>query len=75
MDGKEEILELLRENARLSVEDISAMTKKTPDEVKKIIAELENEGVILKYAAIINPEKDEANKDKVVAEKIGRAHV
>ena len=37
MDGKEEILELLRENARLSVEDISAMTKKTPDEVKKII--------------------------------------
>ena len=68
MDGKEEILELLRENARLSVEDISAMTKKTPDEVKKIIAELENEGVILKYAAIINPEKDEANKDKVVAE-------
>ena len=68
MDGKEESLELLRENARLSVEDISAMTKKTPDEVKKIIAELENEGVILKYAAIINPEKDEANKDKVVAE-------
>ena len=45
MDGKEEILELLRENARLSVEDISAMTKKTPDEVKKIIAELEGKGI------------------------------
>ena len=68
MDGKEEILELLRENARLSVEDISAMTKKTVDEVKAIIAALENEGIILKYAAIINPEKDEAQKDKVMAE-------
>ena len=37
----EEILELLRENARLSVEDISAMTKKTVDEVKAIIKEME----------------------------------
>ena len=68
MDGKEEILELLRENARLSVEDISAMTKKTVDEVKAIIAALENEGIILKYAAIINPEKDSASKNKVMAE-------
>lgn len=68
MDANEEILELLRENARLSVEDISAMTKKSPDEVKKIIAKLENQGVILKYAAIINPEKDTFSKDKVMAE-------
>ena len=29
MDIAEEILDLLRENARLSVEDISAMTRKT----------------------------------------------
>ncbi|MBR1614291.1 MAG: Lrp/AsnC family transcriptional regulator [Treponema sp.] len=68
MDGKEEILDLLRENARLAVEDISAMTKKSVDDVKKIISELENEGIILKYAAIVNPEKDEASKDKVLAE-------
>lgn len=68
MDANEEILELLRENARLSVEDISAMTKKSTDEVKKIIAKLENQGVILKYAAIINPEKDTLSKDKVMAE-------
>ena len=50
------ILDLLRENARLAVEDISAMTKKTPDEVKAIIKSLEDEGIILKYAAIVNPE-------------------
>ena len=68
MDGKEEILELLRENARLSLEDISAMTKKSVEDVKKIIASLENEGIILKYAAIVNPEKDSVSKNKVMAE-------
>lgn len=64
----EEILDLLRQNARLSVEDISAMTKKTPTEVASIIKKLEDDGVILKYAAIVNPEKDKVAKDKVLAE-------
>ncbi len=64
----EEILDLLRQNARLSIEDIAAMTKNTPDEVKKIIKNLEDEGVILKYVAIVNPEKDKVAKDNVVAE-------
>lgn len=68
MEGKEEILDLLRENARLSLEDIAAMTKKTPAEVQAVIKELEDEGVILKYAAIVNPEKDGMAKDKVKAE-------
>ncbi|MBO7637772.1 MAG: Lrp/AsnC family transcriptional regulator, partial [Treponema sp.] len=65
MDSSEEILNLLRDNARLSVEDISAMTKKSVDEVKSIIQQLENDGVIMKYAAIINPEKDINTKAKV----------
>lgn len=64
----EEILDLLRDNARLSVEDIAAMTKKTPEEVKSIIAKLEADGIILKYAAIVNPEKDVSAKQKVCAE-------
>jgi DNA-binding Lrp family transcriptional regulator len=64
----EEILDLLRQNARLSVEDIAAMTKKTVTEVENIIKKLEDDGVILKYAAIVNPEKDKVAKDKVVAE-------
>ncbi len=68
MDVSEEILNLLRDNARLSVEDISAMTKKTPDEVTEIIKKLENDGVIMKYAAIINPEKDAGAQEKVKAE-------
>lgn len=64
----EEILDLLRQNARLSVEDIASMTKKTSEEVKAIIKKLEDDGVILKYAAIVNPEKDKVAKDKVIAE-------
>ena len=64
----EEILDLLRQNARLSVKDMAAMTKKSEDEVKAIMSKLEDDGVILKYAAIVNPEKDKANKDKGCAE-------
>lgn len=64
----EEILNLLRQNARLSAEDIAAMTKKTVAEVQSIIKKLEDEGVVLGYAAIVNPEKDAVAKDKVLAE-------
>ncbi len=64
----EEILELLRQNARLSVSDIASMTKKTEAEVAQIIKKLEDDGVILKYAAIVNPEKSGETRDKVFAE-------
>lgn len=64
----EEILDLLRQNARLTVEDIAAMTKKTEEEVRAIIKKLEDDGVILKYVAVVNPEKDKANEDLVTAE-------
>ena len=64
----EEILELLKQNARLSVEDISLMTKKTPEEVRSIMKKLEDDGVILKYAAIVNPEKNGDAEEKVRAE-------
>lgn len=64
----EEILELLRQNARLSVKDISDMTKKSEAEVAAIIKKLEDDGIILKYAAIVNPEKSGESKDKVRAE-------
>lgn len=64
----EEILDLLKQNARLSIEDIAAMTKKTPEEVSAIIKKLEDDGVILKYVAIVNPEKDKVAQEKVLAE-------
>lgn len=63
----EEIVNLLQNNARLSVEDIAAMTKKDPAEVAEIIRQLEDEGVILKYTAIVNPEKVTEIKERVRA--------
>ena len=57
MNETDEILDLLRENARLSVADISAMTKKSEEDVRAIIKKLEDGGIIMKYAAIVNPEK------------------
>ena len=62
----EEILELLRQNARLSIEDIAAMTKKSAAEVAAIIKKMEDDGVILKYAAIINPEKTKPQRIRFV---------
>ena len=64
----DEIVQLLQNNARLTAEDISAMTKKSVEEVKDIIKKLEDEGVIVKYAAIVNPEKLSEHKEKVRAE-------
>lgn len=64
----DEILDLLKQNARLSVEDIAAMTKKTTEEVKAIVKKLEDDGVIIKYAAIVNPEKERCSKERVCAE-------
>ena len=63
----EEILNLLKDNARLSVEDIAAMTKKSIDEVKSIIKKFEDDGIILKYSAIVNPDKVPEEKANVRA--------
>lgn len=63
----QEILDLLQNDARLSPEDIAAMTKKTVEEVAAIIAQLEKDGVILKYTAIVNQEKIPTENDMVRA--------
>jgi DNA-binding Lrp family transcriptional regulator len=63
----QEILDLLQNDARLTAEDIAAMTKKTVAEVQAIVAKLEKDGVILKYSAIVNQEKNPAEKDAVRA--------
>ncbi len=63
----QEILDLLQNDARLSAEDIAAMTKKTVAEVAAIIAQLEKQGVILKYTAVVNQEKMQEGQDLVRA--------
>lgn len=60
-----EILNLLREDARLTASAIAKMTASTEADVAKEIASLEDAGVIRKYTVIIDEEL--ADKDAVEA--------
>jgi DNA-binding Lrp family transcriptional regulator len=52
-----EILELLQKDARLTPAEIASMLKKDVKSVRRRIKQLEEDGIIVKYAAVINPEK------------------
>lgn len=62
-----EILELLQNDARLTPEEIAAMLKKDVKVIRKKIKQLEDDGVIVKYGAVINPEKVPSKKEMVRA--------
>ena len=62
-----ELLNILRSNARLSLEELSAMTDSTPEKVAEEIDRLEKSGIIKGYRAVINEEL--ADKNSVTAEK------
>src|SRR5689334_21004185 len=50
----DEILEILKKDARVTPEEIAKLTGKGADAVKKSIKKYENDGTIIKYTAIIN---------------------
>lgn len=52
-----ELLKLLEENGRLSVEELAEFLALPVERVREIIEKLEEDGVILKYKAIIDWEK------------------
>lgn len=52
----EEILEILEKDARIPIEDIAKMLRKSTASVKKTIQKLEKEGIIVRYKTIINKE-------------------
>lgn len=52
-----DILEILRDDARLSREEIARLTGSTPEEVEAAVKQLEERGVIVKYRAVINWDK------------------
>ncbi|NLX64148.1 MAG: Lrp/AsnC family transcriptional regulator [Clostridiaceae bacterium] len=54
---KKELLSILKDNCRLSVEEIAVMLGTTADEVKTAMEELDEKGVILAYKALIDWEK------------------
>jgi len=52
-----ELLKLLSENARYSEKDIATMLGTNEDNIKKMIKDLENKGVICGYKAVIDWDK------------------
>ena len=59
------ILPLLRQNARASLSDLAKASNCTEGEVSEHIQQLENDGVILGYQAIVDPQK--IAKERVAA--------
>lgn len=68
MDLSDEVVELLRENARYSVEDIARQTDSEPSEIEAIIDDLEEEGVIKGYRAIVDREQLDEETIRAVVE-------
>lgn len=55
------LVDLLRENARLSNEQLATLLGTTPEAVAAQIKKLEEDGMIIGYSAIINEEKLDKN--------------
>ncbi|MCL6626589.1 Lrp/AsnC family transcriptional regulator [Alicyclobacillus shizuokensis] len=59
---KLEILHILHENSRLSIETMANMLGESPDDVAAAIDELERDNIILRYSAVINWDKVESRR-------------
>ncbi len=64
----ERLLQLLKENARASSEQLAVMLNTTKEEVEKAIADYEKKGVIKGYQALINWEKADENRASALIE-------
>lgn len=62
---KIKLLELLHDDAFLTKDKLAIMLDKSEEEIAKAIKELETDGIIMSYGAVINTEK--LNDDKVSA--------
>ena len=65
------LLKLLSKNARYKDEDLAAMTGRTEQEVKSEIAQMENEGLIRGYKAVVDWERmDSAYVSAIIELKV-----
>ena len=58
-DSDMRLLEILSMDARLSHDEIAVMLGMEKENVEKRIAELEKDGIIIGYSAVVNPERIE----------------
>ena len=67
MSSRREILDLLRENARHTTEDIARLTEYSESEVAEIIDEFEEAGIIRGYQAVVDWNAVESDEERVRA--------
>ena len=67
MSSRREILDLLRENARYTTEDIARLTDYSESEVAGIIDEFEEAGIIRGYQAVVDWNAVETDEERVRA--------
>ncbi len=65
---KQELIKLLKDNARYSSSQLANMLGVSEKEIAKAIAELEEGGIIVKYSAIINTEALEEKEVQALIE-------
>ncbi len=53
---RKKIIEILKKDSRTNLEDIAAMLAVSVDEVKRLISEMERDGIILQYSVVVNDE-------------------
>ncbi len=63
-----QIIDILTEDARIAPDKIAVMTGATEAEVKDAIKHLENERILVKYAAMINWERTDRERVQAVIE-------
>jgi len=67
MSSRREILDLLRENARYTTEDIARLTDYSESEVAEIIEEFEEAGIIRGYQAVVDWNAVDSDEERVRA--------
>ena len=65
---KEQLLELLQDDAKLTPAQLAVMVGAGPEEVKQAVAQYEKEGIIKGYHALINWERTERQKAAALIE-------
>lgn len=68
MDARAELLDLLGENARYSIEDLARLSELEESEVEETIAALERDGVIRGYQAVVDWDQTESERVRAFVE-------
>lgn len=67
---RKNVIKVLTDDCRLSSEEIATLIGATNEQVTEIISELEKNGIILKYSAVVNSNKTDAGVQALIEVKV-----